>query len=32
VKCNVTGQSAAALDDGAAARLWEISAKLTGAG
>jgi len=32
VKCNVTGPSAAALDDGAAARLWEISAKLTGAG
>jgi NAD(P)-dependent dehydrogenase (short-subunit alcohol dehydrogenase family) len=31
-KCRVGGPSAAALDDAAAARLWEISAALTGAG
>jgi NAD(P)-dependent dehydrogenase (short-subunit alcohol dehydrogenase family) len=31
VKCRVAGPSPAALDDDAAARLWEISAKLTGA-
>ncbi|HYL51056.1 MAG TPA: SDR family oxidoreductase [Acidimicrobiia bacterium] len=31
VKCRVAGPSRAALDDDAAARLWEISAKLTGA-
>ncbi len=29
VKCKVTGPTAAALDDDAAARLWDISAKLT---
>jgi NAD(P)-dependent dehydrogenase (short-subunit alcohol dehydrogenase family) len=31
VKCKVAGPTAAALDDDTAARLWEISAKLTGA-
>ena len=29
-KCQVVGPSSHALDDDAAARLWEISAKLTG--
>jgi hypothetical protein len=29
-KCKVTGPSSAALDDEAAARLWKVSAELTG--
>jgi retinol dehydrogenase-12 len=32
VKCKVTGPRPAALDDDTAARLWEISAELTGVG
>ena len=32
VKCKVTGPTSAALDDDTAARLWEISTELTGAG
>jgi NAD(P)-dependent dehydrogenase (short-subunit alcohol dehydrogenase family) len=31
VKCKVAGPTAAALDDDTAARLWDVSAKLTGA-